>query len=64
MKSGGQYCLNIPKEVYERVCVPLFGKAHSQFLLKKMDKGTKKNATKKEKTYHEYVYVWVRRGNP
>ena len=64
MKSGGHYCLNIPKEVYERVCVPLFGKAHSQFLLKKMDKGTKKNATKKEKTYHEYVYVWVRRGNP
>ena len=68
MKRGGHYCLNIPNDVYERVCVPLFGKAHTKFILKKMDKGTKKNkrqnATQKKQVYQEYVYIWVGVGEP
>lgn len=58
MKTGGHYGLNIPSDVYERVCVGLFGKATQRFLLKKMDKGTKKHAKTASKTYVEYVYVW------
>ena len=58
MQAGGHYGLNIPSDVYERVCVGLFGKATQRFLLKKMDKGTKKNAKTPSKTYVEYVYVW------
>ena len=49
LKPGGYYVLNINKEIYEYVCVPLFGPAHEAFSLKK---------SKRQNDYTEYVYVW------
>jgi DNA modification methylase len=49
LKPGGHYILNINKEIYESVCLDLFGNAHEQFSLKK---------SKRQNDYTEYVYVW------
>jgi 16S rRNA G966 N2-methylase RsmD len=49
LKNGGYYILNINKEIYESVCVELFGDAHEAFSLKK---------SKRQNDYTEYVYVW------
>jgi len=49
LKSNGIYALNINKEVYENVCVKLFGEAHDSFPYKK---------SKRQNNYHEIVYVW------
>jgi len=49
LKPGGHYILNINKEIYESVCLDLFGAAHEQFSLKK---------SKRQNDYTEYVYVW------
>jgi len=49
LKNGGYYILNINKEIYESVCVELFGHAHEAFSLKK---------SKRQNDYTEYVYVW------
>jgi hypothetical protein len=49
LKHGGHYILNINKEIYESVCVPLFGHAFVAFSLKK---------SKIQNDYTEYVYVW------
>jgi 16S rRNA G966 N2-methylase RsmD len=49
LKHGGHYILNINKEIYESVCVPLFGHAFEAFSLKK---------SKRQNDYTEYVYVW------
>jgi 16S rRNA G966 N2-methylase RsmD len=49
LKPGGHYILNINKEIYESVCLDLFGVAHEQFSLKK---------SKRQNDYTEYVYVW------
>jgi 16S rRNA G966 N2-methylase RsmD len=49
LKAGGFYILNINKEIYESVCVELFGQAHEAFSLKK---------SKRQNDYTEYVYVW------
>jgi hypothetical protein len=51
LKSGGHYCLNVPQEIYEHTCIPVLGKCHMQFLLKKKDR-------KEETQYKEYIYVW------
>ena len=53
MAKGGWYCLNIPIEVYERVCLKLFGGADKKIPLKKSvrQKGGGEN-------YKEYIYVW------
>jgi hypothetical protein len=57
LKKGGHYALNIPKKLYERVCLDLFGPAKFKIPLKK--KAHPKNKlTKKE--YNEYIYVWVK----
>lgn len=50
---GGHYCLNIPTEIFERVCLPLFGKPTQIIPLKKSDR---RSASSKK--YTEYVYVW------
>jgi tRNA G10 N-methylase Trm11 len=56
LKKGGHYALNIPKKLYENVCIDLFGPAKFKIPLKK--KAHPKNKlTKKE--YSEYIYVWV-----
>jgi 16S rRNA G966 N2-methylase RsmD len=49
LKNGGYYILNINKEIYESVCIELFGPVHEAFSLKK---------SKRQNDYTEYVYVW------
>lgn len=53
LAKKGHYCLNIPAEIYERVCVPLWGPCLERFPLKKSDRQSKKT-----RQYVEYVYVW------
>jgi len=53
LKMGGHYILNINKEIYESVCIELFGEAHDAFSLKK---------SKRQNDYTEYVYVWRKDG--
>ena len=55
LKKGGHYILNIPKDLYEDVCIELFGKADIKIPLKK--KGHPKNSNT-EKDYTEFIYVW------
>jgi 16S rRNA G966 N2-methylase RsmD len=49
LKPNGIYALNINKEVYENVCVKLFGSAHDSYPYKK---------SKRQNNYDEIVYVW------
>jgi hypothetical protein len=53
LKRGGHYCLNIPGEIYDRVAVKVFGRAHE---LLPMPKGPRTN----EEKYKEYIYVWLK----
>lgn len=55
MKKGGHYCLNVNTEIYETVCIELFGEANIVLPMKK--KGHPKNKFCKT-TYKEYIYVW------
>ena len=60
LENGGHYILNVPSEVYERVCIPLLGKADILFPLKKIERGTSSTKTGKEVNinYKEYIYIW------
>ena len=49
LKSGGHYCLNINKEIYDSVCVPTLGFAQETIELKK---------SKRQNKYGEFIYVW------
>lgn len=49
LKTGGHYILNINKEIYNRVCISLFGEAHDVYHYKK---------SKRQNNYKEMVYVW------
>jgi 16S rRNA G966 N2-methylase RsmD len=49
LKPTGIYALNINKEVYENVCLKLFGPAHDSYPYKK---------SKRQNNYDEIVYVW------
>jgi len=49
LKPNCIYALNINKEVYENVCVKLFGEAHDSYPYKK---------SKRQNNYDEIVYVW------
>jgi tRNA1(Val) A37 N6-methylase TrmN6 len=49
LQPNGIYALNINKEVYENVCIPLFGHAHDKFPYKK---------SKRQNNYDEIVFVW------
>ena len=55
LKKGGYYILNIPKDLYETVCIELLGKANIKIPLKK--KNHPKNSHT-EKDYTEFIYVW------
>ena len=55
LKKGGYYILNIPKDLYETVCIELLGKANIKIPLKK--KCHPKNSHT-EKDYTEFIYVW------
>lgn len=64
LKQNGVYILNVPQEVYERVCVPLLGKAHEMFPLKIIKRGSSKKKTGEayDIDYMEYMYVWYKKG--
>ena len=49
LKPGGQYIINICKEVYDNVLKPLLGDAHTTFPLKK---------SKRQNNHTEMIYVW------
>jgi 16S rRNA G966 N2-methylase RsmD len=49
LQTNGIYALNVNKEVYENVCIPLLGPAHDIYPYKK---------SKRQNNYHEIVYVW------
>jgi 16S rRNA G966 N2-methylase RsmD len=49
LKKDGYYILNINKEVYENVCIGLFGECNEIFFLKK---------SQRQNEYKENVYVW------
>lgn len=51
LKKGGYYCLNVPQELYNNVCLDLFGEATEFLPLPKV-------ARTKNETYKEYIYVW------
>lgn len=55
LKKGGYYILNIPKEIYENICINLFGKADLKIPLKKKAHPKKKSS---DKDYSEFLYVW------
>ena len=55
LKKNGYYILNIPKDLYDNVCIELFGKADIKIPLKK--KAHPKNSYTK-KDYTEFMYVW------
>jgi len=46
---GGHFVLNVNKEIYDSVCVPLFGEAHDILPFKK---------SKRQNEYSESIYVW------
>lgn len=51
LKKGGNFIINICKEVYNNVLKNLFGDAHIVFPLKK---------SKRQNNYTEMVYVWIK----
>ena len=50
LKSGGHFCLNINKEIYENVCVNVLGEATTILPFKK---------SKRQNDYSESIYVWI-----
>ena len=54
LAKGGHYCLNIPVEIFERVCRDILGEPWKRVSLKKSDR----QQTDSSKKYVEYVYIW------
>ena len=48
---GGYMALNVNREIYERVCVRLFGPAHQTMSCKK---------SKRQNDYREMIYIWTK----
>lgn len=49
LQVGGTFILNVNTEIYEKVCIPLLGPAHTKMPLKK---------SKRQNDYGEYIYIW------
>ena len=49
---GGCMALNVNREIYERVCVRLFGHAHQTMNCKK---------SKRQNDYREMIYIWIKK---
>ena len=49
---GGYMALNVNREIYERVCIRLFGPAHETMNCKK---------SKRQNDYREMIYIWVKK---
>ena len=58
LQRGGHYCLNVPKEVYERVCLKVLGKADEFIPLVKAQRKKVGEAKDQTKKYGEFIYVW------
>jgi len=62
LQPGGHYCLNIPQDLYETVCIPLFGQAIEAIELKKYSRLLPKEGVKKQTNvghkYKEFIYIW------
>jgi 16S rRNA G966 N2-methylase RsmD len=62
LQPGGHYCLNIPQDLYETVCIPLFGQALEAIELKKYSRLLPKEGVKKQTNvghkYKEFIYIW------
>jgi hypothetical protein len=59
LKPGGYFILNIPKNIYERVCKPLLGPPSQIIPLSKNMRFHKSQTNvKKKNRYQEYIYVW------
>lgn len=57
LKRGGHFILNIPKKLYENVCLDLLGKTNIKIPLKKKAHPKNKNT---EQDYTEFLYVWTK----
>lgn len=51
LSVGGHYCLNINRQMYESICIPLLGPAHEILPLKK---------SHRQNEYSESIYVWIK----
>ena len=51
LEPNGKLVINIPEEIYDACCIPLFGEANELILLPKYKQNNK---------YKEYIYVWVK----
>jgi len=51
LKQGGRYCLNVPLEIYEDICVPTLGPCTEKIPLGKRQRN-------KKDAYSEYIYIW------
>jgi len=51
LKKGGNYCLNVPENIYEQGCLPILGKCSSKILMKKGERNL-------DGKYKEYIYIW------
>jgi len=49
LQPGGHYVLNVSREVYERVCIPLLGPAQEETVYRK---------SKRQNQYQERVFIW------
>jgi hypothetical protein len=49
---GGCMALNVNREIYERVCIRLFGPAHQTMNCKK---------SKRQNDYREMIYIWIKK---
>ena len=58
LKKGGHYCLNVPKEVYERVCQKVLGNADDFIPLVKSQRSRIGSTANPNKIYAEFIYVW------
>jgi len=52
LQKGGHYCLNINKEIYQDICVPILGEANDSIPFKK---------SKRQNDYEEFIYVWFKK---
>jgi len=55
LQVGGNYCLNIPNDIYKNVCIPLFGMADDIMPLNKDIRYRNKSINE---NYKECIYVW------
>jgi DNA modification methylase len=50
LSCGGNFCLNVPIEIYDKVLVPMFGECNTKISFKKVGR----------KSYEEFIYIWYK----